>query len=269
MIPQMTLKSLKTIGLASLFMLSFTSCKMTNTNNNSVKSDIADAHNAKNSLDYDGMYQGTLPCADCEGKKTIIYINQDNTYVLKQDYLGKKASIEEKGNYVWDKNDNQFTLQPSDSKGQALKFFVGENTLTMLDTSGKKITGSLADHYVLSKDNAALLNKKWRIMTLYGKAFDLEKSPKREGYIQFIDEDNRFTSTAGCNQMNGAFKIKPNNQLEIGNAMSTLMACSDMSAEKDLGKVLSETKSFLIDNEDLSFLNKDKKVIAQFKVPMN
>ena len=267
---KISFKTIATIGFASAVLLSFTACNTTKTNSDSVKNEIADHHNAKNSLDYDGIYQGTLPCADCEGIKTTVYINRDNTYVLKQEYLGKSGnSIEEKGKYVWDKNDNQFTLQPSDAKGQTLKFFVGERTLTMLDTSGNKITGNLAGNYILSKDNISLLNKKWRIMTLHGKPFNAESTMKKEGYIQFDDKDNKFSATAGCNQMFGGFKLKPNNQLELGNAASTMMACPDMSAEQELAKVLSETKSFKVNIDELSLLDKDKKVVAQFKIPMN
>lgn len=267
---KINLKSLKTVGFASAIMLSLASCNTTKTNNDSVKNEAAASHNAKNSLDYDGIYLGILPCADCEGIKTTVYINRDNTYVLKQEYLGKKGNkFEEKGNYIWDKNDNEFTLKPSNANGQALKFFVGEKTLTVLDASGQKITGNLSDHYILSKDNVALLNKKWRIMSLYGKSFNSEKTTKKEGYLQFNDQENSFSATAGCNQMFGGFKLKPNNQLELGNTASTMMACSDMSAERDLGKVLSEAKSFQVNADQLSLLNKDKQVIAQFKIPMN
>lgn len=263
-------KTVKTIGFVSLMMLSFASCNTSKNNSDPVKNDVTDAHNAKTSLDYDGIYQGTLPCADCEGIKTIAYINRDNTYVLKQEYLGKKGNtIEEKGTYTWDKNDNQFTLQPSDNKGQSLKFFVGENTLTMLDTSGNKITGTLAENYILSKDNVALLNKKWRIMELYGKKYKAEETMKKEGYIQFDDKTNRFSASAGCNQMNGEFSVKPNNKLELGKIMSTMMACPDMTAEADLGKALEAAKSFQVNLDQLNLLDKDQTVIAKFKVPMN
>lgn len=265
MISKMNFKTAKTIGFASVIMLSFASCNTTKTNSDSVKNDVSETHNAKTSLDYNGIYQGTLPCADCQGIKTTITINDDNTYLLKQDYLGKNTSIEEKGNYAWDKNNNQFTLQPSDAKGQSLKFFVGENTLIALDTTGNKITGALADQYILSKNNVALSNKKWTITELYGKPYQAESTMKKEGYIQFDDNTNGFSASAGCNQMNGEFSIKPNDKLELGKIMSTMMACPDMSAEVSLGKALEATKSFQINQDELNLLEKDQTVIAKFK----
>ena len=33
---------------------------------------VNDEHNAKNSLDYIGLYQGVVPCADCDGIETLL-----------------------------------------------------------------------------------------------------------------------------------------------------------------------------------------------------
>lgn len=264
----MKLSSIKNIGYSSaaVVLLGLTSCNTVKSTANTTE--ISDSHTAQNSVDYDGIYLGILPCADCEGIKTTIYLNQDNTYVMKQEYLGKSENIiEEKGDFIWAKNANIISLKPTNANGQKLKLFVGENYLTMLDQSGNKITGSLADHYTFSKDNVMLLNKKWHIMELYGKKFSAESTMKKEGYVQFGDKS--LSASAGCNVMNGGYKLLPKNQLEIGNVMSTMMACGDMSAEQSLGKVLAETKSFQVNIDELSLLNKDQKIIAKFKVPMH
>ena len=34
-------------------------------------------HNSQNSLDWEGVYKGILPCADCDGIETEIVINSD------------------------------------------------------------------------------------------------------------------------------------------------------------------------------------------------
>ena len=36
------------------------------------------AHSAQNSLDYDGIYRGTIPCADCEGIKATVYLMRNS-----------------------------------------------------------------------------------------------------------------------------------------------------------------------------------------------
>ena len=39
-----------------------------------------------------GTYEGTLPAADCPGIKTVLTINADSTYELKQDYIDRPDS---------------------------------------------------------------------------------------------------------------------------------------------------------------------------------
>ncbi|MBU3084239.1 copper resistance protein NlpE [Acinetobacter seifertii] len=110
-------------------------------------------HTAENSLDWNGKYTGTLPCADCEGIKTELKLKDDKTYELTETYLGKGDAkpFETHGKFAFDKdNTSIITL---DNKAENRKFFIGENTATALDMEGKKIEGSLAEHYVLKKED--------------------------------------------------------------------------------------------------------------------
>ncbi len=137
--------------------LSLTSCKK------EVKTEVIDnaapeitfpvtttADNSMNSLDWDGIYKGVTPCADCEGIETSLTLSKDNTYVLTTKYLGKSAKTKEmKGTFTWNTEGNTITL--STITNGPNQFFVGENQLTQLDMSGKKITGALAEKYILKK----------------------------------------------------------------------------------------------------------------------
>jgi uncharacterized lipoprotein NlpE involved in copper resistance len=107
--------------------------------------------NSQNSLDWQGTYKGTTPCADCEGIETELILNPDLTYILKTRYLGKGDGkvFEEKGSFVWDKTGGSIMLQGS--KGGPSQYKVGENRLIQLDMEGKPITGALADKFVLIK----------------------------------------------------------------------------------------------------------------------
>lgn len=107
-------------------------------------------HNAQNSLDWEGIYKGTTPCADCEGIETEITLARDMTYSIKIKYKGKSDKvIEETGQFNWDDKGSNITLEGL--KDRPSKFFVGENTLTQLDMNGNKVTGDLAEKYVLKK----------------------------------------------------------------------------------------------------------------------
>jgi len=110
-----------------------------------------DNDNSKNSLDWNGTYKGTTPCADCDGIATEITLNKDLTFEIKTKYLGKgdgKVFLE-KGTFTWDKTGSIIIFK--DIKERPSQYKVGENKLIQLDMKGKIIKGALAEKYVLTK----------------------------------------------------------------------------------------------------------------------
>ena len=110
-----------------------------------------DAHNSEDSLDWAGIYEGTTPCADCEGIKTVLELKNDKTYVLSQTYLGKpsgKNEFNQTGSFAWNKDVNMIRMR---TETGGFQFKVGENQLWMLDDKGKIIEGDLAENYILKK----------------------------------------------------------------------------------------------------------------------
>lgn len=112
----------------------------------------ADMHNAQNSLDYEGTYKGTLPCADCSGIEMTITIDKDGNFTRTMKYLGKGDNNEFKdsGKYKWDSTGTIIEFQ--DEKDPDM-YLVGENRLVALDKDGNVIAGELADYYILPKQN--------------------------------------------------------------------------------------------------------------------
>ena len=110
-----------------------------------------DSHNSENSLDWAGVYEGTTPCADCSGIKTVLDLRKDKTFILSQTYLGKPAGENEftqTGNFVWDRAGKMIRLK---TESGAFQYDVGENKLWMLDVKRNRIEGDLADMYILKK----------------------------------------------------------------------------------------------------------------------
>ncbi|OOF21034.1 copper resistance protein NlpE [Salinivibrio sp. IB872] len=112
--------------------------------------EMVDHHNAKLSLDWNGTYQGVVPCADCEGIDTTLTLNQDNTYILSKTYLGKQGeAFKESGTFKWDETGSVVILEGlTDSPNH---FFVAENQVIMQDMNGETIEGDLAEMYHLKK----------------------------------------------------------------------------------------------------------------------
>lgn len=246
-----------------LFAFTLFSC---DAQNNTIKN--ADmTHSAQTSLDYDGVYRGTIPCADCEGIKATVYLMRDQTFKTVYDYLGKEAQpFETTGKFTWNKEGNTVTLISGNTK---TSYFVGENTLTQLDQSGNKITGNLASKYILTKDNYKILHRKWKLVELMGQPVTNSQTMDKDAFIQFIDKDNRYTAYAGCNTMSGSFATESYNRLKLGMGISTMMACQDMTIENGLSKVLSTADSFQIDGNDLVLIKGRMAPLARFVAPVN
>jgi len=106
-----------------------------------------DMHNAETSLDYLGVYKGTLPAADCPGIETTLTLAPDGSYALHLKYIDRDSEFDEKGAYKV--KGNLLTLTPMD--GQPEYYKVEENQVRKLDADKQPVTGALAENYVLKK----------------------------------------------------------------------------------------------------------------------
>ncbi len=102
------------------------------------------------SLDWWGTYQGVVPCADCEGIATTLILNQDNTYVLRVSYLGKGDGNMTEVSGPWRWKTGNIAILNGETFGPD-QFFVSEGYVVQLDMEGNRITGDLADKYILKK----------------------------------------------------------------------------------------------------------------------
>ncbi|NCT18719.1 MAG: hypothetical protein AUK33_10790 [Flavobacteriaceae bacterium CG2_30_34_30] len=150
------MKKVLLITLALAFLWSCDNKKKTETNQDAVNMDMhemntmdMDTHTSHSSLDWAGTYSGILPCADCEGIETQLKLESD-VYVLKTKYVGKDdAYLEQTGNITWS-DDGAMVILGGIENGPFM-YKVEENRLIQLDLNGKKITGDLANNYVLNK----------------------------------------------------------------------------------------------------------------------
>jgi len=108
-----------------------------------------DGHNARNSLDWAGTYEGTLPCADCPGIRVRLVLMQDGTYELQTRYLDRQASpTVVRGTFAWEPDGSSIRL---DKAGDEQRYFVAEGRLIQLYQDGTRPTGPMAPHYELKQ----------------------------------------------------------------------------------------------------------------------
>ena len=113
-----------------------------------------DAHaHGKSDLDFPGIYVGFLPCADCVGVKTTLALNKNGTYFMMTVNAGKSdREYVYKGKYAAGAEPNTIVLTSRD--GATTHHYLSEgDKLIQLDSEGKRITGKLADRYVLLRNN--------------------------------------------------------------------------------------------------------------------
>ncbi len=130
----------------------FAGCKGSATKNTTqVKTQEATTEVATKSNDFYGTYEGTLPCADCGGIKTILTVNADSTYYLRSEYLGVKDGVfETNGVYNLLNGDLLELITPS--SGEKTYYKIQENAVVLSDEQGTVNQGELAEYYVLKKN---------------------------------------------------------------------------------------------------------------------
>lgn len=109
-----------------------------------------DGHTSQNSLDWNGTYEATLPCADCTGIKTTITLDKSGTFKYTAEYLDKNLKVNDAGDIMWHDNGSVAHLKGKDID---IKLKVVENGLVGLDTEGNEIEGPLKEHYNYKKLN--------------------------------------------------------------------------------------------------------------------
>ena len=143
--------------LIALFAITLVSCTNQSKKQNGTIQDteinesVIDSHTSEMSLDWAGVYEGLLPCADCEGIETTIELRENHTYLAHYKYIGKSADSNEfsqEGTFTWDVMGSTITME---SENETSQYKVGENQIRLLNADGEVNTGNLAELYVLKK----------------------------------------------------------------------------------------------------------------------
>lgn len=227
---------MKTFSILILLILTLggSSCK---SQKKQIKSPVPVGDNSMISLDWDGTYQGILPCADCPGIKTQLVLNKDLTYQIKTSYLERGVGLDTEGEFSWNKAGNIITLD--DNYPQ--KYLVGENQLFSLDGDGNKITGDLATRFILIKAIIELYNKNWKLISLNNKPVI---SDVKQAFIVFDENENAVSGNTGCNNFFGTFELSGENGIKFSELGMTKMACIGENPEKEFVEIMGKTTNY-------------------------
>lgn len=206
----------------------------------------ADAHTSRNSLDWGGVYEGVLPCADCPGIETRLRLERDGTYELSTRYLDRQDVAQTKrGRFTWHPGGNAIAL---DASGFGHQFSVGEGRLSLLNRDGTT-EGSQSPNRVLTRVTGSGLTQTleahhWNLESAtdgQNRRIDAVLPSARQPFV-FSFSGPRLTLTGACNQMSGSYRITAEGQLEVGRIASTMMGCEPalMRADAALSGLLAK-----------------------------
>lgn len=98
-------------------------------------------------------WRGVLPCADCEGIETSLFLEKDGTWVMNERYQGVSREPSSFGSYgTWARTADKLVL--TDSQGEKSYYRAKGDKLEMLDREGNPIESTL--NYTLEPVKASL-----------------------------------------------------------------------------------------------------------------
>ncbi len=209
---------------------------------------VPDMHNSRNSLDWAGVYEGVLPCADCPGIQTRLALQQDGRFELSMRYMDRQvAPLVSTGSFSWNADGNTITL---DGAGRGAMYRVGEGRLLQLDSDGsmpapnshnrtltKVVAG--ADAPTLRK---ALQDHRWTLRSAKDSQGNAIEAMTTTTPIVFDFDAQRVAISGACNNMNGGFQLSGEGQLKFGRMAETMRACDPalMRADAALSAALAQ-----------------------------
>jgi len=220
---------------------------------------ISDGHHARTSLDWAGVYQGTLPCASCPGIKTLITINPSGEFIKQEHYINTQGSYIERGQIQW-QDDGTIIHLTGDDVGSVNYYKVVENALVHLNADKQVIGGDMAEFYRLEKTTMTLENNSWQLTEAVDKSFKAEAL--NQVSLTFT-EQGRLTGQAPCNRFFADYQ-QSENTLTIGTIGSTKMACEYLKVEQAFFTQLAKVDNYEI-KQTILLLKQGEEVLLSFK----
>lgn len=104
------------------------------------------SHNSRNSLDWNGVYKGVVPCEICSGTNLLIELKTGGQYSLSRSYIDQmSATVMEEGEINWNSMGN--TIQVG-----VYRFVVEENKLVLIDQDESRLIDGEGNPYILTKE---------------------------------------------------------------------------------------------------------------------
>jgi copper homeostasis protein (lipoprotein) len=228
------------------------------------------AEGNQSALDWTGMYKGVVPCDDCEGIETTLILEEDLSYHLRRELLGKDTAVEDvHGKFAFNTEGSVILLAGIAQDHN--KYLVGETMVAQLDEDGKIITGTLAEKYELRKFDAmaecdvSLQGTHWKLMTLMGEPIETSTDNTKDPFIMLGGTNNYMNAFTGCNNIVGHYTTEGNDRIKFTDISRTKKACPDNQLEDKIVEVLETTDGYYFAGDTLVLHEATREPLAMFQ----
>jgi len=104
--------------------------------------------------------------------------------------------------------------------------------------------------------------KRWTVIELKEVPVQLSGG-RRDAYLTFMPGEKRFNGNAGCNTMNGTYKIEKS-KIYFSEIITTKMSCPDISFETTFLQTLDKVNRFEVSGNTI-LLKRDNDVLVIVK----
>ncbi|USL95300.1 copper resistance protein NlpE N-terminal domain-containing protein [Riemerella anatipestifer] len=131
---------MKNFGIAVLVLGALASCNKKENEKNSVNHTSSEVvqESVTDKNEATETYEGVFPCADCDGIKVTLTLNQkDWSYHMTSDYMDKEK-LENNGTFTWDVTKKFITLTDGEDAEEQQVFYVSDKGLFLVPEVGSK-----------------------------------------------------------------------------------------------------------------------------------
>ncbi|MBK8775180.1 MAG: copper resistance protein NlpE N-terminal domain-containing protein [Chitinophagaceae bacterium] len=210
-----------------------------------------------------GYYKSITPCADCEGIETVINLKKDNSFEEWSKYLGKKDTVfYRSGNIAIADNTTIQLIEGADTT----LFHISTSAITMLDKTGDKVTGALADKYIFKQISSNGITNKYWVLKELNRQPVTAPNKSQAAYFILNEADTTVKGYGGCNILFGKYELnEAASRIRFLNTAATQRACIDAHYETDFFNVLNTADNYNLVGDTL-FLNKARMApLARFE----
>lgn len=219
------------------------------------------ADTSATSLDWHGAYEGVVPWVGGMEYRTRLTLRPDHSYTLELTQLGEgQGTAVTEGSFAWASDGSTVFL--NDVTEGPNRYFLGEGFMAQLDLEGQRITGELAERYVLKKvPTSPLAGTRWQLVELNAQAVTADPPLT----LQFSEQADTVSGHSGCNTFRGGVAWQDHERWALGPLASTRMACPDMGLELRYLEALQESDSYHLEGDTLKLFRARMAPLAVFR----